>query len=168
MRSSPLLFIAFSLLLGGVHGCGTENSPPPESVDPAVARIDAIPIVPLGVPLTPALGLPEESDMFLSTEVVGADDHLIPVEGGRIVVTVWNGAIQRVIYQTPIRNDDTLQQYKNDRILSAYTEDGSWDQGTEEESGTLYQRSDGGAFAFWTREMDYLIVETAEFRNALG
>lgn len=169
MKSSPLLFIAVSLLLIGVQGCGSEEAaPPPEVADPAVARVDAIPIVPLGVELTPSLGLPEESGMFLSTEVPGADDHMIPIEGGRLLVSVWNGSIQRVIYQTPIRNNESLQQYRNERILGAYANGATWDEGTEMEGAILYERSDGQAFALWALEADYLTVVTTEYRTAGG
>ena len=168
MRSSPLLFIAVSLLLLGVQGCGTEEAPPPEVVDPATARIDAVPIVPLGVALAPALGLPEESGMFLSTEVAGADDHLFAVDGGRLLVTVWNGTIHRVIYQTPARNDEALQRARNQRILDAYADGATWDRGTEMEGAILYQRSDGQAFALWALEADYLTVGTSDYRNAGG
>lgn len=147
---------------------GEEGAEAEEEVSPETAAVSRIPVVPVGVPLSDELDLPPDPEVALHPTVNGAADHVYQVENGRIVVTTWQNRVHRVIYQTPFRRDTILQAARNRRILDEYAGVGSWDKGTETESGIRYRRSDGRLYAFWATPVDYLTVQTRTFREAVG
>jgi hypothetical protein len=168
MNRSLLFFIALPLLLIAFPGCVGDDAGEEGSGTEALSPVDGFPIVPLGAELSDELGLPEFTDTFVSFEVEAAYDYLYDLEVGRILLSLWEGQVHRVIYQVPIRGDEVLREEKNQRILAGYAFDMSWDEGTETEDGILYLRSDGRVFALWNPEMDYLTVGTVAYRDAGG
>ena len=163
MKSSRLLLAALPLLLIAVPGCvGDDAGEGPASA--VTGPLAGIPMIPLGAELADTLGLPPITEQFVSFEVQGATDYLYEVEKGRILLSFWDGSVHRVIYQTPIRDDATLRDEKNQAILDEYAMGMTWDEGTESEGGTLYMRSDGRVYAFWNPEADYMTVGTTAYR----
>lgn len=168
MKRSLSFLAIIHLLLIAVPGCVGDDAAE-EEPDPLVeSLVDAIPLAPVGVPLEEATALPERAEYMASYEVPGATDHFYDVEAGRIMVTTWNGQIHRVIYQTPMRDDPTLQEEKEKRILDEYAAGMGWEETADFEGGVLYERSDGRLFVFWNPEVDYITVGTNEFREAGG
>ena len=168
MKRFLKLIAAFTLLPIAVPGCVGDDAAEEEPAPLVESLADRIPLVPLQVPLEEATGLPAETEYLSSYEVPGATDYFYDVESGRLMVTTWNGVIQRVIYQTPMREDLALQEEKNRRFLEEYAAGMSWNETPEYEEGILYERSDGEVFAFWNQVVDYMTVGTTEFREAGG
>ena len=168
MKRTLLLFAALPLLLIAVPGCVGDDAAEEGSEMAGPDMVAGIPMIPLGTELSEALGLPPVTERFVSFEVQNATDFLYEVEKGRILLSVWNESVHRVIYQTPIRNDEAGRTEKNQGILAAYELGMTWDEGTETEAGTLYLRSDGRVFALWNPESDFMTVGTTAFRDAGG
>ena len=168
MRRSRLLLAALPLLLISVSGCEGDNAIEEEPASLVVSLVEALPLVPIGVPLADATGLPEPTEVLQSFDVPGGTDYIYTVESGRIMATTLNGLIQRVIYQTPLRHDTVLRDERNQRFLTEYAEGMSWREDPADDSSILYERSDGEVFALWVSDVDYVTVETRELREALN
>jgi hypothetical protein len=85
----------------------------------------------------------------------GAVQRLYSLPNGQIIVTLWQGRLHEVIYQTPC-NEETDRVARNERLFAHYGEEQEWKLVRNDSFGKVYGRADDARYAFWSIRMDYL------------
>lgn len=84
------------------------------------------------------------------------------IDEGYVLLTVWNGLLHEVIYQTPMDSeDDSLR--RNNELFKHYGEGHGWDEILDNGFGKTYRRADNQRYALWSYAVDFNTFGTMEF-----
>ncbi|OAI42445.1 hypothetical protein AYO41_04250 [Verrucomicrobia bacterium SCGC AG-212-E04] len=125
--------------------------------------------LPLFTLLTPAQNLLPPGD-FLSeaphAKAKGGSEQLYRIPEGQIILTSWEGSLHSVIYQTPLREKDTIIA-RNTLLFQHYGEGKIWNQTLDNGFGRTYRREDMERFALWSYHMDFNTFGTMAFHAVM-
>jgi hypothetical protein len=82
---------------------------------------------------------------------------------GTLIMTVWNGRLHEVIYQTPRRTPDGIVRDRNEWLFKHYGDGHAWREIVDNGFGKVYDRVDGERYALWSYMMDISTFGTKEF-----
>ncbi|MDI3389910.1 hypothetical protein QIS99_27505 [Streptomyces sp. B-S-A8] len=92
--------------------------------------------------------------------------HGCAVDGGRMLLTVWQGRLHEVIYQTPAESEEDASA-RNDRLFAHYGQGDRWNEILDNGYGKTYRRTDEQRYALWSYTMDFTTFGTMEFHQVM-
>lgn len=97
-------------------------------------------------------------------KVAGATVQVYEIEAGRVLLTIWNGVLHEVIYQTPMEFADESDR-RNDALFRHYGEGHKWNELLDNRFGKTYRRADMQRYALWSYAMDFNTFGTMAFHE---
>ena len=85
---------------------------------------------------------------------------------GHIILTIWNGKLHSVIYQTPAE-DYKGAAGRNKQLFKHYGEGQEFNEILDNGFGKTYRRADMERFALWSYAMDYTTIGTMDFHAVM-
>ena len=96
-----------------------------------------------------------------------ADDavtHTYAVPEGAVFVTIWQGLVHEVLYQTPCETE-AESAARNRKLFAHYGEGLEWTEILDNGFGKTYRRNDGERYALWSYAMDFTTFGTMAFHE---
>jgi len=87
----------------------------------------------------------------------------IEIPEGHVVLTVWQGKLHQVIYQTPA-DDECAAAERNAALFEHYGDGHSFNEILDTGFGKTYRRADLQRYALWSYFMDFTTVGTMDFQ----
>ena len=109
--------------------------------------------------------IPDPGDLVwegVHDKAEGAYQQRFEIEEGFIILTVWQGRLHEVIYQTPA-DDDGASAKRNEALFAHYGDGHRFNEVPDNGFGKTYRRTDMQRYALWSYAMDYTTVGTMEF-----
>ena len=114
-------------------------------------------LTPLDEVLVPGDLLEEAAD----ENVVGATVSTYGIAEGQLILTVWNGCLHEVIYQTPRAAGEA--QHRDEQLFIHYGGGHAWREILDNGFGKTYRRVDMERYALWSYAMDVATFGTMQF-----
>jgi len=92
----------------------------------------------------------------------GAHQYRYEIPEGHIILTIWDGKLHEVIYQTPVE-DECVSASRNEFLFAHYGDGQEFTELLDNGFGKTYRRADVARYALWSYAMDYTTVGTMEF-----
>jgi hypothetical protein len=97
-------------------------------------------------------------------KAAGATVQAYEIEAGRILLTVWNGVLHEVIYQTPMEFEEESRR-RNVTLFRHYGGGQKWNELLDNGFGKTYRRADMQRYALWSYAMDFNTFGTMAFHE---
>lgn len=97
--------------------------------------------------------------------LAGAVSYRFEMPEGAYILTMWQGVLHNVIYQTPVLDGfDRLE--RNRTLFEHYGEGHEWTEVLDNGFGKRFHRADLKRFALWSYTMDFNTFGTMAFSQA--
>lgn len=97
-------------------------------------------------------------------DVEGAETYTYKIEEGTILLTIFDGLLHEVIYQTP-KKWPWSRRKKNKYLFSSYCSKSGWEERLDNGFGKIYRSNDGEMYALWSYAMDFNTFGTMAFHE---
>jgi hypothetical protein len=97
-------------------------------------------------------------------EVDGAYLRRYEIPEGHVILTIWQGKLHEVIYQTPAE-DEAASADRNASLFAHYGQGHQFNEILDNGFGKTYRRSDMQCYALWSYAMDFTTIGTMEFHD---
>ena len=94
----------------------------------------------------------------------GAIVHTYKIKEGNILLTVLDGVLHEVIYQTP-KIFLLSKKNKNKHLFNSYSPNSGWKETLDNGFGKTYRSNDGEMYALWSYTMDFNTFGTMQFHE---
>jgi len=97
-------------------------------------------------------------------KAAGAHQRRYEIPEGHVILTMWQGKLHEVIYQTPMEDEEASSD-RNAALFEHYGDGHAFNEILDNGFGKTYRRADLERYALWSYAMDYTTVGTMEFHS---